>query len=62
MEADEWGIVKVKMHSTRTAKTEKEPEHDDDEEQVLNRQWAWDDVTGAELDPKTVAEEREKEL
>ena len=48
------------MDSTRTAKTEEEPEHDDDEEQALNRQWAWDDVTGAELDPKTVAEEREK--
>ena len=43
------------------AEEEKEPEHDNVDVEALGEQWAWNDVTGAVLDPKVVAEEREKE-
>ena len=62
IEADEWWIVKVSIKSTRVAEGEKEPEHDNDEEEALGKQWAWDDITGAVLDPKVVADERKKEI
>ena len=62
IEADEWGIVKIGVKSVKAAEEEKEPKHDNDDEQVINKQWAWDDVTGAVLDPEEVAREREKEI
>ena len=62
IEADEWGTVKVNIKSTRVAEEEKEPEHDNDEEEALGKQWAWDDITGVQLDAKDVEDARQVEI
>ena len=48
LESDEWHMVTVGVKSVQ----EKPPKHDEDEEEEKTKQWAWDDITGAKLDPK----------
>ena len=58
MESDKWNVVKVRVNSAQ----EKPPKHDEDEDDHEIEQWAWDDITGAKLDPKEVERERQKEI
>ena len=58
MESDEWNIVRVTVDSVQ----EKPPKHDEDGEEEEAKQWAWDDITGAKLDPREVRRERKKEI
>ena len=50
--------MKVKVSEVQ----EKPPKHDEDEDDGDAEQWAWDDVSGARLDPQAVHEARQEEI
>ena len=62
IEADEWNVVKVKVMSTKQGESEPAPKHDEDDDDMNERWWAYDDITGAEISPKKVKEARQEEI
>ena len=63
MEADKWGIAKVKVMSC--GEKVREPKHDEDSSEFGREKegWiAWDDITGAELEVEDIRKARKDEI
>ena len=73
IECDEWGVVKVNLGDKDlkkrisevmavTRQTEGAPGHDEDDGEGGQDTWAWDDITGAQLNAEKVRDARKEEI
>ena len=73
IECDDWGVVKVDMNDRdlrrqinrvkeATQQSGEAPKHDEDGGEGSANTWAWDDITGAQLDANKVKDARKEEI